>query len=173
MRFEPLAHRVILREIQEQKTTAGGLWVPDIARKNKGVAFGEVIAVGPGRLNAEGKNVPVHVKVGDIVIFPRQAPAVLPLMYAEGKEEDVLMLPETDIIAKVFDLPRATTLLDITGAPLSLDPASTALPDSVYKNRDDVDRTLSDLKDAPPDVLAEIRAEQVDQGEGDDDVVEH
>lgn len=174
MIYVPLANRVILREVEETKTTAGGLWVPDIARKHKGVAFGEVIAVGPGRLNSEGRNVPVHVKVGDVVLFPRQAPAVLPLLDDQGNEEAVLMLPETDIIAIVHGLPRASHIVDIGGAPLSIAPSSLGLPDGVYANRDGIDRSVSDLKQtgAPPDVIAEVSRENVDQGAGDAEMIE-
>ena len=174
MYYSPLANRVLLREIEETKTTASGLWIPDVARKHKGVAFGEVIAVGPGRLNAEGQHIPVHVKVGDIVLFPRQAPAVLPLLDDLGNEEAVLMLPESDIIAVVHGLPRASHLVDIGGAPLSIMPSSLALPDSVYGNREGIDRSIADLKqvNAPPDVIAEIAREQVDSGEGDAEIIE-
>lgn len=172
MRYQPLANRVIMREVHEDKTTRGGLWVPDIARRNKGLSYGEVIAVGPGRLNAEGKLVPVHVKVGDVVCFPRQAPAVMPLVHADGTEEDVLMCPENDIIAVVHDLPRQSLVMGIDGAPLSIEPSSLALPDGVYKNREDLDRSVSDLKqvNAPPDVIAD--AQMADQLEHEVDATE-
>lgn len=161
MRYEPLANRVILEPIEESKQTKGGLFVPDVATRNKGVAFGRVIAVGPGRNTAEGGLIPCHVKIGDIVLFPRNAPAVLPLLDDEGDETIVLMLPENDVIAVVHDLPRSTGLVDISGAILSIVPQSLATPDSVYQNRDDADRTISDLRQAkhPPDVIAEIAAE--------------
>lgn len=163
MRYLPLANRVIFREIEESKTTSSGLWIPDVARGAKGVAFGEVLEVGPGRLNSEGKLIPVSVKRGDVVAFPRQAPAVLPIINESGVEEDVLMCQENDIIAVVQDLPRATTLVDRTGAPLSLQPTSLALPDAVYSNREGIDRAVSDLKNAPPDVIADVKETNDDE----------
>lgn len=174
MRYEPLANRVIMEEIKEGKQSRG-LWIPDIARKNKGVGFGRVIAVGPGRLNAEGKHIPVHVKAGDVVLFPLAAPATLPLTDENGDEREVLMCPENDLIAVVHDLPRETGILDDRGVPLTIAPQSLALPDLVYANREGVDRSLSDLKQvhAPPDVLAEVAAEQVDQREYEPDLTEH
>ncbi len=174
MRYAPLANRVIMREIEERNTTGGGLWVPDIARKNKGVAFAEVSAVGPGRNGPDGTVIPVHVKPGDVVMIPRQAPAVLPLLDEHGNEKEVLMCPENDIIAIVHGLPRATTIVDRTGVPLSLTPQSLALPDGVYANREGIDEAISDLRQsgAPPDVIEEIARENVDQTEGSPEIIE-
>jgi chaperonin GroES len=173
MRYEPLANRVIMEPVSESKRTAGGLHVPDVATRNKGVAFGKVIATGPGRVNAEGRTIPCSVKIGDIVLFPRQAPAVLPILDNEGNETMVLMCPDNDIIAVVHDLPRDSGLTDINGQRiLAINPQSSALADSVYANRDGIDRTLSDLKGAPPEILAEIAAEQVDQDDHSAEVIE-
>jgi chaperonin GroES len=165
VQYIPLANRVIMREIQERKTTSGGLWVPDIARRNKGLTFAEVLAVGPGRYNADGRMIPVHVKVGDIVAVPRAAPAVLPLIDDDGNENVVLMCPENDIVATVIGLPRQTHIVGIDGAPLDLAPTSLALPDSVYENREGMDRTIADLKsvNAPPDVIEEMIAINQDE----------
>ncbi len=173
MRYEPLANRVIMEPVSESKRTAGGLHVPDVATRNKGVAFGKVIATGPGRVNAEGRTIPCSVKVGDVVLFPRQAPAVLPLLDNEGNETMVLMCPDNDIIAVVHDLPRDSGLTDINGQRiLAIVPQSTALPDAVYGNREGIERALSDLKDAPPDVREEIAREHEDQHEGSSEVIE-
>lgn len=174
MQLDPLANRVICKAISEDRELKSGLVIPDIAVKHKGIQYGEVIAVGPGRLNAEGKHVPVHVAVGDVVMFPRQAPAVIPLEDENGNETEVLMLPENDIIAKVHGLKRASSIVGLNGAPLSLVPQSLALPDQVYASREGVDRAISDLRqvNAPPDVIAEIASEQRDQHESEVDAVE-
>ena len=174
MHYIPLASRVIMEEIQEGNRTNAGLWVPDVARKNKSVAFGKVIAVGPGRLNSEGRLVPVHVAVGDIVLFPRQAPAVLPLTDDAGDEHEVLMCSETDIIAVVHGLARESSIIGSDGAPLSLQPVSHALPDMVYANRESLTEAMMDLRQsgAPPEVLHELMTEHVDQHEGSAEVIE-
>lgn len=172
MIYEPLADRVFIREIEESKTTSSGLWIPDVARKTKGVSFGEVIWVGPGVRNTNGDLIPCYVQPGDVVAFPSQAPATLPIMNESGAEEDVLMCRQGDIIAKVRGLPRATTLVDRTGAPLSINPSSLALADSVYENREGIDRAVSDLKNAPPDVIADVKEtndderSDIDEGSG-------
>lgn len=159
MKYQPLANRVFIEEIEEDKR-AGSLWIPDIARKNKGVAFGTVIAVGPGRYSVDGKLVPCHVKPGDTVAYPRQAPAVLPVLHDDGQWRDVLMLEENHIIATVEGLPRQSAIAGLDGAFLSIAPQSMARPDVAYKNEDDADRSIADLKQsgAPPDVIADMAA---------------
>jgi chaperonin GroES len=136
MRYEPLADRVIITPAGENKVSAGGLIIPDVATNQKHVAYGTVLSVGHGRANAEGTLVPLHVKVGDIVCFPRRAPAMIPVIDAEGNEEIVLMLREAEIIAIVHDMPQPSLITDVRGAPLSIMPRSFAKADSSYENED-------------------------------------
>ena len=166
MRLEPLANRVILEEIEEQKATRGNIVIPDVARKNKHVSYGRVLAVGPGRLTADGKLIPCAVVEGDIVMFPRQAPTVLPLVDSQGNEKDVLLLPDNDIIGRVFDLPQVTHIAGVDGALLKMAPTSLARPDSAYANEDAADRSIADLKQsgAPPDVIEDVEAAYQDEG---------
>jgi chaperonin GroES len=158
MRYEPLANRIIMEPVAESKVTAGNIVIPDIATRNKHVAFGKVIAVGPGRNTQDGGLIPCHVKVGDIVLFPRNAPAALPLLDSQGNEDMVLMCPENDIIAVVHDLPRQSSIVGLDGALLAMEPSSLALPDQVYENRDGIDRSVYELTkaNAPPDVIADV-----------------
>ena len=164
MRLEPLANRVVLEEIQESKVSRGGIVIPDAARRNKHISYGKVVACGPGRLNAEGKLVPCAVKEGDIVMFPRQAPAVLPLIDDKGNEKDFLLLPDNDIIGRVYDLPQVTHIAGLDGALLKMEPQSLARPDVAYANEDVTDRAISDLRqsNAPPDVIAELEEQLID-----------
>jgi chaperonin GroES len=173
MRLDPLADRVIFEEIQESKLSKGGLLIPDAARKNKAISYGKVVAAGPGRMNAEGKLVPLSVKEGDCIMFPRQAPAVLPLVDDHGAEKDFLMCREQEIIGIVHGLEKATAILGLDGARLSLEdariaaiePQSLARPDVAYKNEAEIDEAVSDLRQsgAPPEVIAEIDGEHQDE----------
>lgn len=175
MRLQPLADRVIFEEIEETKLSKGGLLIPDAARKNKAISYGKVVAVGPGRVNAEGITVPLSVKEGDAIMFPRQAPAVLPLVDDRGAEKDFLMCREAEIIGVVHGLEQATAILGLDGARLSLDdirlaaiaPQSMARPDSAYKNIAEIDEAVSDLKQskAPPEVIAELDADHQDEAD--------
>lgn len=159
MRLEPLSNRVVVEEIQESKVTRGGLLIPDAARKNKHIAYGKVVAVGPGRLTADGSLVACAVKEGQIVMFPRQAPAVLPLVDSNGEEKDFLLMPENDVIGIVHDLPQVTHIAGLDGALMQMTPSSLARPDSAYANIAAVDEAVSDLRQsgAPADVIAELQ----------------
>ncbi|MCF7830877.1 co-chaperone GroES [Candidatus Gracilibacteria bacterium] len=69
----PLQDNVIVKPVQEETTTASGIVIPDTANKEKPMR-GKVLAVGPGKLDENGKRMPVDVKEGDIVIFTQYAP---------------------------------------------------------------------------------------------------
>lgn len=165
MRLEPLANRVIVEEIQEGRAVRGSILIPDIARKNKHVAYGRVLAVGPGRLTTEGKLIACSIKEGDIILFPRQAPAVIPLVDDQGIEKDVLLLTEGDVIGLVHDLPQVTHIAGLDGALLKMEPVSLARPDSAYKNIDEINRAVSDLREsgAPQDVIDEVEMQHQDE----------
>ena len=87
--FQPLGDRVVIKPLEEEEVTKGGLVLPDTAREKP--QKGEVVAVGPGRLGDDGKRLAMEVKVKDS-------------KYAgtELKEDDVeyLILRESDILAK-------------------------------------------------------------------------
>lgn len=141
MRYQPLFDRVLVEEIEENKVTPGGLLIPDAYTSQKMVAFGTVLEVGTGRLNQQGELIPLVTKKGDIVAFPRQAPAPIPIFDEHGNETIVLLLREPDIIAIVHDMPQRSTILDASGRELlKMSPTSRAageMADSVYVNRDE------------------------------------
>ena len=67
MKIQPLADRILVRRIEEKETVRGGIIIPDTAKEKP--QEGEVIAVGPGRRNEEGKRIEVDVKKGDRVLI--------------------------------------------------------------------------------------------------------
>jgi co-chaperonin GroES (HSP10) len=144
MRYLPLADRVLVEPTEEARVTRGNIVIPDIATNHKLLAFGTVVAHGSGRINAEGKSIPLSVEVGDIVAYPRKEAQPIPLVRDDGSEFTLMMLREAQIVARVFDLPKATTLIDVAGAPLSIVPTSRGLPDSVYANRDELAKAKRD-----------------------------
>lgn len=139
MNYVPLADRVTVKESQPHQVSPGGIAIPDVAQRNKHLAFGTVLACGAGRVNAEGRTVPLTVKPGDVVAYPRKLGAVIPLMHADGSEEDVVLLREGEIIAIVEGLPVSTSLRGVDGRILSMVPTSRGLPDVVYSNRDELE----------------------------------
>ena len=67
--IKPLEDRIVIRQVDSEEKTASGLYIPDAAKEKP--QEGEVLAVGPGRVDDNGNRVPVDVKVGDHVIFSR------------------------------------------------------------------------------------------------------
>ena len=92
--FEPLGDRVVIKAIEKEEVSRGGLVIPDTAKEKP--QEGEVVAVGPGRLNDEGKRLPMELKVGDRVLYAKYAGTEV-----KEVDEEFLVLRETDILAKV------------------------------------------------------------------------
>ncbi|MCI4410618.1 MAG: co-chaperone GroES [Thiotrichales bacterium] len=92
MNLRPLSDRVVVRRMEEEKTTAGGIVLPDSAKEKP--AKGEILAVGEGKRADNGNLVPMTVKVGDNVLFGKYAGQEVKV---DGK--DVLVMREDDIIA--------------------------------------------------------------------------
>ena len=67
--IKPLEDRIVIRQVEAEQTAASGLVIPDTAKEKP--QEGEVIAVGPGRVDDNGNRIPVDVKVGDVVIYSR------------------------------------------------------------------------------------------------------
>lgn len=70
-KFKPYGDRVLVKRVEEQEKTAGGIFIPEAAKEK--AQQGAVIAVGTGRLDATGKTVPMALKVGDVVYFGKYA----------------------------------------------------------------------------------------------------
>ncbi len=94
MNLEPMADRVILKPIEREEVTKGGIVLPDTVKERP--QEGEVVAVGPGRLSEDGKRIPLEVKKGDRVIYSKFAGTEL-----KYEDEDYLVLRESDILAKL------------------------------------------------------------------------
>jgi chaperonin GroES len=92
--LEPMVDRVIVKPIEKEEVTKGGLVIPDTAKERP--QEGEVIAVGPGRFSEDGKRIPLDVKKGDRVIYAKFAGTEL-----KYDNVDYLVLREGDILAKV------------------------------------------------------------------------
>ena len=87
----PLADRVVVRSLESNEQTRGGLFIPDTAKEKP--QEGEILAVGPGRFD-EGRRVPMEVKIGDKVLFGKYSGTEVLI---EG--ETLLILREGDVLA--------------------------------------------------------------------------
>ena len=100
MHFRPLHDRVVVRRLEQEAKTSGGIIIPDTAKEKP--QEGEVVAVGPGARDEAGKLVPLDVKAGDRVLFGKWSGTEVKI---DG--EDLLIMKESDIMGVLTDLPAA------------------------------------------------------------------
>ena len=91
MGFRPLHDRVVIRRVEAEEKTAGGIIIPDTAKEKP--MEGEVIAVGPGARGEDGKLQPLDVKAGDRVLFGKWSGTEVKL-----DNEDLIIMKESDIM---------------------------------------------------------------------------
>jgi chaperonin GroES len=91
MKFRPLHDRIVVKRIDAEEKTAGGIIIPDTAKEKP--QQGEVVAVGPGARNEQGQLVPLDVQVGDTVLFGKWSGTEVKI---DG--EDLLIMKESDIM---------------------------------------------------------------------------
>ncbi|GAB6036858.1 co-chaperone GroES [Fundidesulfovibrio butyratiphilus] len=94
MKLKPLNDRVLVKRLEEEVMTAGGIIIPDSAKEKP--MRGEIIAVGPGKVGEDGKRVELAVKTGDTVLFNKYAGTEIKV---DGVEH--LMMREDDILAVI------------------------------------------------------------------------
>jgi chaperonin GroES len=92
MKLKPLQDRVLVKRLEEEEVTKGGIIIPDTAKEKP--IRGEVVAVGPGKANDEGKAIKLTVKKGDKVLFNKYAGTEIKV---DGVEH--LVMREDDILA--------------------------------------------------------------------------
>jgi len=92
MTLKPLADRVVVKPSPAEEKTKGGIIVPDTAKEKP--VWGEVIAVGPGRVSDDGKQIPMEVKAGDRVLYGKYSGTEVTI---DGDE--LLIMRESDIFA--------------------------------------------------------------------------
>ncbi|TPN09914.1 co-chaperone GroES [Mesorhizobium sp. B2-3-3] len=94
MTFRPLHDRILVRRIEAEEKTAGGIIIPDTAKEKP--QEGEVIAVGPGARDDSGKLVPLDVNVGDRILFGKWSGTEIKL-----NGEDLIIMKETDVMGVI------------------------------------------------------------------------
>ena len=94
MAFRPLHDRVLVRRIEAEEKTAGGIIIPDSAKEKP--SEGEIVAVGEGTRDEDGDRIPLDVKVGDRILFGKWSGTEVKL---DG--EDLLIMKESDIMGVI------------------------------------------------------------------------
>jgi chaperonin GroES len=94
MKFRPLHDRVVVRRIEAEEKTKGGIIIPDTAKEKP--QEGEVVAVGPGGRDDSGKLIPLDLKVGDRILFGKWSGTEIKM-----HDEEVLIMKENDVMGVV------------------------------------------------------------------------
>ena len=92
--IQPLEDRIVIQQVQAEQTTASGLVIPDTAKEKP--QEGEVVAVGPGRFDEDGKRIPMDVAVGDKVIYSKYGGTEV-----KYGGDEYLILSARDVLAKL------------------------------------------------------------------------
>ena len=98
MKFRPLHDRVVVRRIEAEEKTAGGIIIPDTAKEKP--IEGEVIAVGPGARNEQGQIVALDVKAGDRILFGKWSGTEVKI---DG--EELMIMKESDVMGVIEGKP--------------------------------------------------------------------
>ena len=96
MKFRPLHDRIVVKRIEAEERTKGGIIIPDTAKEKP--SQGEVVAVGPGGRDESGKLIPIDIKVGDRVLFGKWSGTEVVIDHQE-----LLIMKESDIMGVVED----------------------------------------------------------------------
>jgi chaperonin GroES len=94
MKFRPLHDRVVVRRVESEEKTAGGIIIPDTAKEKP--QEGEIVAVGPGARDDAGKLVPLDLKAGDRILFGKWSGTEVKI---DG--EDLLIMKESDVMGVI------------------------------------------------------------------------
>jgi chaperonin GroES len=94
MKFRPLHDRVVVRRLEGEQKTAGGIIIPDTAKEKP--SEGEIIAVGPGGRDESGKLIPIDLKVGDRILFGKWSGTEVKI---DG--EELLIMKESDVMGVI------------------------------------------------------------------------
>ncbi len=101
MKFRPLHDRVVVRRLEGETKTAGGIIIPDTAKEKP--SEGEIIAVGPGGRDESGKLIPIDLKVGDRILFGKWSGTEVKI---DG--EELLIMKESDVMGVIEGTPAKT-----------------------------------------------------------------
>lgn len=91
-KFRPLGDRVLIQRLEEQEKTSGGIIIPDAAKERAQTC--KVVAVGAGKLDAAGKVIPMHVKVGDLVYIGKYSGTEAGKDHVIVREDEILGVVE-------------------------------------------------------------------------------
>jgi len=113
-----LYDRLLVRVLEARERTKGGLYIPEMAIDGTPWMRGEVVAVGHGRLMANGETIPLRVEVGQVVVFFRSTSAGEQMVFMGDDNEELLCIREPNILCILRDLDKASSIVDDAGRPV-------------------------------------------------------
>ena len=137
MRLIPLHNNLIVEPFQLGEISRGGLLIPQVAKASTPYRYGKVLDVGPGRVTADGKTVPVNIECGAIIAYAKNAGVEFPLDDAAGNEQTLLLLGEQYVLGIIKDMPEQSRLTGLDGRLLMMQPGSRAISDGALAAIDD------------------------------------
>jgi chaperonin GroES len=102
MQVRPLHDRILIKRIEEKEVVKGGIIIPDTAKEKP--MEGEVFAVGPGKLQEDGKRSPIDVQVGDRILFGKYAGTEIKI-----DDQDYVIMREEEILAVLDSAAKSKT----------------------------------------------------------------
>ena len=94
LNLKPLADRLVVEPVEQEEVTASGIILPETAKERP--QKGKILAAGPGRLDDDGKRIPMEVKVGDTVLYAKYGGTEIKL-----EDKKYLILKESDVLAVI------------------------------------------------------------------------
>jgi chaperonin GroES len=143
-RIVPLHNNLIVEPFQLGEISKGGLLIPQVAKASTPYRYAKVLEVGPGRVNAEGKVIPINISVGDVVAYAKNSGVEMPLDDADGNELVVLLINEQYVLGIIKDMPEQSAITGIDGRLLTMAPGSRARSDGAYQALDNIARARKD-----------------------------
>lgn len=120
MRHEPLYDRLLVKILETDSRTKGGLWIPDMALDNTPYLRAEVLAVGHGRITTAGSVVPLKVVVGDVITFFRSQSSGEQLVFPSDDGTELMLIREANVTTIIRDLDKVTSIQGVDGRPMVL-----------------------------------------------------
>lgn len=120
MRYEPLYDRIIVKLLEPDDRTDGGLYIPQMAHDGTPYLTAEVMAVGQGRITSSGSTVPLSVKVGDVIVFLRSPSSGEQMVVPTKDGSEQMIIREANVAWKIHDLDKVSRLTAVDGSPMVL-----------------------------------------------------
>ena len=135
-RIAPLHNNLIVEPFQLGEVSKGGLLIPQVAKASTPYRYAKVIAVGPGRIAADGHLIKCSCAIDDVVAYAKNQGVPMPMDDENGVEKEVLLINEQFVLGIIHDLPQQSAISGLDGRLLTMMPGSRAMSDGAVAQLD-------------------------------------